>query len=143
MAPITLLSTALAISMPTLARQSTARVQSTDERHACQVAAELINAWINDRTRVVSFMATEAKDRYLQQQADFVSSGRRSDNRVTAAQVLSCSATASNNDIVVRQERRDQLPYTSTGRVGYVMYGANCRVSPKSWLVEAWQEIAE
>ncbi len=122
---------------------------SADERHACQIAGDLITAWIPAggarEAKVTSFMTPEFKARRQQEFAARRQQGARNGNdiRITGAVVLSCTAHATGGDIVVRQERRDQITHTSSGEVSYVMYGANFRVSPKSWLVEDWQEIAE
>jgi len=142
-AVLALLVSALAVSSPALAQQNGSHVESADERHACQVAGELISAWISDRAKVASFMAGEARSRYVKQLADFSRSAPRTDIRITGAEVLSCTAKNAKDDIIVRQERRDQTTSTSTGKVSYVMYGAIFHVSPKTWLVEDWQEIPE
>jgi hypothetical protein len=143
----------LALSNYALAQQPS---QSADELHACQVTSDLIAAWITDMAvnqpgaekKIASFMTDEYKARRQQQFAtrrqQFAgNAGRQNDIRITGAVVLSCTAHASGGDITVRQERRDQTAHTSTGEITYVLYGANFRVSPKSWLVEDWQEIAE
>jgi hypothetical protein len=130
--------TILAVSPQASAQQPGA---SADERHACQVTGDLIKAWINDRAKVASFMTADFNQRRGRQLGG--NAGRQTDIRITGAEVLSCTAHASSDGITVRQERRDQITHTSTGAVSYVMYGANFRVSPTSWLVEDWEEIAE
>jgi hypothetical protein len=142
-AGLALLVSALAVSNHALAQQKGSHVESVDERHACQVAGELISAWISDRPKVASFMAGEARNRYVKQLAGFSRSAPRTDIRITGAEVLSCTAHVVKDGIAVRQERRDQITYASTGKVSYVMYGATFHVSPKTWLVDDWQEIPE
>jgi molybdopterin/thiamine biosynthesis adenylyltransferase len=115
--------------------------QGAQERHACQVAANLIKAGIGERAKAASFMTQEFNVRRQRQQAGHPA--RQTDIRITRAQVLACTTQASNEDIVVRQERRDQITHSFSGEVSSVMYGAKFRVSPKTRLVEHWQEIAE
>jgi hypothetical protein len=67
--------------------------------------ANLIKAWIGERAKAASVMTQEFNVRRQRQQAGHPA--RQTDIRITRAQVLSCTAHASKEDIVVRQARRE------------------------------------
>jgi hypothetical protein len=142
------------LTIPTTAFAQQGHRESADERHACQVATEFAKSAFGGADKSGTLVADnfewrgdprvdmrKGKDNYIQQRLARANRPRNPQIpfRISAADVLSCTAYGAKGDILVLQSRRDHLTSPTTGKlIRYEPLAAFYRVNPKTWLVEEW-----